>query len=508
MFRQYASIPLAVFTCLIIGAGCSQTASNTPTAADSKQAAATPPPVAAVTSPSPSAASFQDKDEPRAAAEDAVPAAAPTPRKRIPEELPKPVALTPEDWPQYRGANRDGISQATGLAHKLPAEGPKVIWQTAVGQGYSAPSIVAGNVYLDDYDEKQDEWMVRCLSLADGQEHWRYKVKKNIRPNHGITRSAPAADGGYVISIDPKCEVHCLDARNGELLWKKFLPSDYGTQIPPWYNGQCPLIEGDRVVIATGGRAVMTALKKESGEKIWETENKDSFLLSHSSIVPTEIDGVKQYAYTTLKGALGVDAQTGKQLWFFPWKFNTAVCSMPLPLGSSKFLLTAGYHAQTVVCQVTHSGNEWTAKEVVSLPPPTAGWNSEVHTPIFYKDRVFGIGKKQRGLWTCLDQQGKELWTSEHHASFELGGYVLADGMFIVVEGTTGMVRMLDANADHYEELGSFQLLTGPDAWAPPVISHGRLLVRDMAKLICVDISADAAKNAGSKTAAASPAAK
>lgn len=493
MRPQNSSYPSAFFITLAICAGCSQSANDTLPAPTSKPAAASPAPDA------PAATAPTSKDAAAAATENAPPA--PAPRKRRPEELPKPVVLTPEDWPQYRGANRDGISQAKGLAHKFPAEGPRLVWQTSVGQGYSAPSVVAGNVYLDDYDEKQDEWMVRCLSLADGQEHWRYKVKKNIRPNHGITRSAPATDGAYVISIDPKCEVHCLDARNGELLWKKFLPTDYGSQIPPWYNGQCPLIDGDRVVIATGGRAVMTALKKESGEKIWETENKDEFLLSHSSIMPTVIDGVRQYTYTTLKGAVGVDAETGKQLWYFPWKFSTAVCSMPLPLGDGKFLLTAGYHAQTVVCQVTHSGNEWNVKEVVSLPPPTAGWNSEVHTPVFYRDRIYGIGKKQRGLWTCLDQQGKELWTSERHASFELGGYVLADGMFIVVEGTTGTVHMLDANADHYEELGSCQLLAGPDAWAPPVVSQGRLLVRDMNKLICVDISADAAQNAAPKTA-------
>ncbi len=500
MFLKNINSLLASFACIAVYAGCAKTATDKPAAPDTSLVATSPVAAPAATSPSPIAASPQVKDKALATTDNAT--LTPAPHKRAPEELPKPVALTPEDWPQYRGANRDGISQATGLAHKLPADGPRIVWQTTVGQGYSAPSVVAGNVYLDDYDEKQDEWMVRCLALADGKELWRYKVKKNIRPNHGITRSAPATDGAYVISIDPKCEVHCLDARNGELLWKKFLPTDYGTQIPPWYNGQCPLIEGDRVVIATGGRAVMTALKKETGEKIWETENKDEFLLSHSSIMPIEVDGVKQYTYTTLKGAVGVDAQSGKQLWYFPWKFNTAVCSMPLPLGGGKFLLTAGYHAQTVVCQVTHSGNEWTAKEVASLPPPTAGWNSEVHTPIFYKDRIYGIGKKQRGLWTCLDQQGKELWTSDHHAAFELGGYVLADGMFIVVEGTTGTVRLLNANADHYEELGSFQLLTGPDAWAPPVVSHGRLLVRDMAKLICVDISADAANSTTPKTAA------
>ena len=72
-----------------------------------------------------------------------------------------------------------------------------------------------------------------------------------------ITRSAPATDGGFVFAIDPKCELHCLDARNGELIWKKFLPAEYDSQIPAWYNGQCPLIDDNRVVIATGGRAVL-----------------------------------------------------------------------------------------------------------------------------------------------------------------------------------------------------------------------------------------------------------
>lgn len=361
-----------------------------------------------------------------------------------------------------------------------------------MGQGYSSPAVVAGKVYIEDYNDKQGEWMVRCLTLVSGQELWAYKVKKRIRPNHGITRSAPATDGGYVVAIDPKCELHCLDARNGDLLWKKFLPEVYGGQIPAWYSGQCPLIDGDKLVIATGGKAVLAALKKDTGDTIWETPNSDQYLVSHSSIMPLEIDGVKQYTYTTLKGAVGIDAETGKLLWQFPWKFNTAVCTTPLPLGAGKLLLTSGYHAQTVVCQVKHVGDQWQAEEVISLPPPTGGWNSEVHTPILYQSRIYGVGKKQRGLWTCLDAEGNELWTSAKEASFELGGYLLADGMFFVLEGTTGTMRVIDANAEEYRELGSFRLLEGPDVWAPPVISQGKLLIRDMGKLICLDVSAKA----------------
>jgi outer membrane protein assembly factor BamB len=404
-------------------------------------------------------------------------------------DLPQPVMLTSEDWPQYRGQRRDGHSLATGLLRTWPAAGPPVVWETAVGPGYAAPSVIAGRVYLNDYSEEQSEWMVRCLALDDGNELWRYKVKKRIRPNHAITRSAPATDGGFVFAIDPKCELHCLDARNGELLWKKFLPAEYNSQIPAWYNGQCPLIDEDRVVIATGGRVLMTALEKDTGNAIWETENSKEFLLSHSSIMPVEIEGVRQYAYTTLKGPVGVEAASGKLLWHFPWKFNTAVSTTPLPLGDGKFFLTGGYHAQTVVCQVQREGDEWVDEELFSLPPPTQGWNSEVHTPILYRDRIYGIGKQQRGLWTCLDLDGHELWTSQGQASFGLGGYVLADGMFFVLEGKTGILRVLDANADHYEELANVQFLQGPDVWAPPVISHGKLLIRDLGKLICLDIT-------------------
>lgn len=409
------------------------------------------------------------------------------------EDLPTPVELTDEDWPQYRGALRDGIARgATRLARSFPEAGPPVLWETAVGQGYSAPSVVAGRVYLNDYDEDNSVWMVRCLQLEDGEELWRYEVDKRIRPNHAITRSAPATDGGFVFSIDPKCELHCLDARDGSLIWKLFLPEAYDSQIPPWYNGQCPLLDEGRLVIATGGRALLVALDKATGEPIWETPNDDGYPVSHSSITPVTIDGVKQYAYTVLDGAVGVAADTGELLWRFPWKFNTAVATMPLPLGEGRFLLTSGYHAQTVICQVKRDGDDWIAEEAVVFQGPPLGWNSEVHTPIVYRDHIYGVGKSKRGLWTCIGMDGETEWDSLRKAAFGMGGYVLADGMFFVLEGKTGTLRVLDADADEYLELASATVLQGPDVWAPPVVSHGRLLIRDLGKLVCLHIAADA----------------
>ena len=192
--------------------------------------------------------------------------------------------------------------------------------------------------------------------------------------------------------------------------------------------------------------------------------------------MPIEIEGTRQYAYLTLKGAVGVDADSGRVLWTFPWQFNTAVTTTPLWLGDGKLLFTGGYHARTVICQIRREQDTWKAEELTSLPPPTAGWNSEVHSPIVHQGRIYGVGKKQRGLWTCLDDSGNELWTSRGQASFGLGGYLLVGEKFLVLEDKTGIVRMLDARADEYRELASAKVLDGPDVWAPPVVSQGKLL--------------------------------
>lgn len=396
-------------------------------------------------------------------------------------------AAPADNWPQFRGPDRNAISQETGLSRHWPDAGPKVLWSVDVCAGYAAPAVYDGRVYFNDYDRDAKEWQVRCVSLADGKEQWRYSYKKRIRSNHGITRTMPAVDGKYVFSLDPKCMLHCLDAESGSELWQKNLVREYHTTIPPWYAGQCPLIEPDRVIIAPGGDAIVVALDKASGETIWATPNPDGFAMSHVSLMPAVIDGVKQYIYNTLKGPLGVSAEDGKLLWHFPWKFNVAVPVSPVVIGDGRIFLSSCYEAETVMIRVKRTDDRFTAEKLFSLSPNE--WNSETHTPIVFQDHLFAVGKKRRGLFTCLDLEGNQVWTSRGKASFGLGSYIMADGMFFVLEGSTGMLRLLDANTSEYRELGSAQILGGHDVWAPMALSDGKLLIRDLTKMVCVEVS-------------------
>lgn len=395
-----------------------------------------------------------------------------------------------EDWPQFRGPNRDGVSRETGLLRKWPEGGPRVLWTTEVCEGYAAASVFAGRVYVNDYNPDTQEWLVRCLTLDEGKELWRFAEKKpgrGIRRNHGITRTVPAVDGAYVCSLDPKCVFHCLDAGTGKELWQKNLVREYGATIPPWYNGQNPLNDGERVVLGIGGDdALMIAFEKSSGKEIWRTPNPNKWPLSHSSVMPAELCGVRQYVWCTLFGPLGVRAEDGALLWHHDRQFSTAVSPSPLPVGGDRVFMTGPYEAGSVMIRIRKDGETFSTETVFDWKENE--WNSEIHTPILWNDHMFAVGKKKRGLLTCMDLDGNIVWTSQQEATFDMGGYLLADGLIYALDGKSGLLRLIEASTSEYRELDSAQLLGGHDVWGPPALSDGKLIIRDMTKMVCVEV--------------------
>ena len=199
------------------------------------------------------------------------------------------------------------------------------------------------------------------------------------------------------------------------------------------------------------------------------------------SVMPATIGGVKQYLHNTMKGPLGVAADDGRVLWHFPWKFNIAVPVSPLVVGDELVFLTSCYEAESVMIRVVRDGEKFNVEKVFAFGPEV--WNSETHTPIVYQDHFFAVGKKRRGLFTCLNFDGNQVWTSMDKASFGLGSYILADGMFFILEGKTGVLRLLEANTSEYRELDSAAILSGHDVWAPLALADGKLVIRDMTKM-------------------------
>ncbi len=397
------------------------------------------------------------------------------------------------DWPQFRGPNRDDISTETGLFRTWPAGGPKVLWKIPVCQGYAGAAIKDGRIYLNDYNEAKKEHVVRCISLADGKDIWQWSYPVEIRPNHGITRTVPAVAQRLVFSLDPKCRFHALDIKTGKLVWQKNLVQEYKVTIPGWYAGQNPLLDGDRVLVATGGDALAVAFNQATGKEVWRCPNPAKDIMSHSSLMPATIGGIRQLLYLTMNKVVGMTADDGQLLWNIPFTAKMAAVPSPLAIGDGRVFVTSGYEAGSAMYQVDKGASGFTARKLYSLT--SMQFNSEVHTPVLYQNHLFAVSSKTRGRFTCLGLDGKVVWQSPvvsgdpgGSRTFDLGGFLLADGMFFVLDGKTGMLRLIEASTKQYRELAGVQVLEGEEVWGPMALSNGRLVIRDMNKMVCVQV--------------------
>lgn len=397
------------------------------------------------------------------------------------------------DWPQFRGSDSKNISSETGLLRSWPANGPKVLWRTPVCEGYAGAAIKDGRVYVNDYDADKKEHLVRCLSLANGKDIWRWSYPVVVRPNHGITRTVPSVGNQLVFSLDPKCRFHALDAKTGKLIWQKDLVKEYKTTIPGWYAGQNPLLDGDRVLVATGGDALVIAFDQATGNEIWRTPNPNKEMMSHTSLIPTTIGGVKQYLYLTMKNLIGIAADDGRLLWSAPFIGRIVVVPSPVPIGDGRIFVTSGYEAGSAMYKVEKTASGFKASKLYALK--STQFNSEAQTPILYKNHLFAISSKRRGQFTCLGLDGKVVWQSpvvsgneQDSRTFGLGAFMMADGMFFILDGNSGVLHLVEASLKEYKELATAKLLNAEDVWGPMALSDGKLIIRDMSQMVCLQV--------------------
>ncbi|NUQ62529.1 MAG: PQQ-like beta-propeller repeat protein [Pirellulales bacterium] len=391
-------------------------------------------------------------------------------------------------WPQFRGEKLNGIGEpGTALARQWPNEGPPLLWSVELGEGYAGPAVQQGRVYLLDYDRGASADALRCLSLSDGKEIWRFSYPVDIKRNHGMSRTVPAVTEKYVVALGPKCHVSCLDAATGKPFWLVDLIQRYGTTVPPWYAGQCPLVEKDRLILAPGGPdALMVALDCSSGEPIWKTPNPRGWKMTHASIVPMELAGRRMYVYCASGGVAGVAADDGSLLWdTTDWKISIATVPSPVVLPEGKIFFSGGYNSGALVLQVREQGGRFNAQTVSRLKPDQFG--STQHTPILLGDHLYGIREKDKEL-VCLDLEGKEVWTSGREHRFGLGPYLIADGL-IYVMSDDGVLTLAEAIPTGYHQLAEHRVFDGHDAWGPMALAGNRLLVREFTHLACLDVS-------------------
>lgn len=402
------------------------------------------------------------------------------------------------EWRQFRGIDRNNIvSDSVRLADEWPAIGPKIIWKQPMGEGHAAAAIFKGKVFVLDYLETERADALRCFSLVDGRELWRRWYKVDIKRNHGRSRTVPSVNENAVITIGPKCQVMAVKPGDGNLLWTIDMVEEYGTTIPQWYTGQCPLIDGETVILAPAGNTVLLiGVDSVSGKVKWKTPNPSGLKMSHSSVMPMTICGKQMYVYSALGGIVGVSAEVedcGKIVWECTAWSPSVVAPSPLALPDDKIFVTAGYGAGSALLQVKRDESGTFKTVVLQRYDPRSGLSLEQQTPILFNNVIYGIRPKDAGAGRCQLQgvspanPQEPVYDSGGELRFGLGPFIIADQKFYVLDdnGILTMMKIIDGKT---VILGRNRVIAGQDAWGPLAIADGFMILRDIDQMVCIDL--------------------
>lgn len=377
------------------------------------------------------------------------------------------------DWPQLRGPNSDGISTEKGINKTWNQKPPALLWKTAMGDdGYAGASVVKGKVYIIDHKPNQD--IVRAIDVSNGKDVWTYAYVDAEKPNNGYSRATPTVNSGRVYALGRLGLLNCLDAKTGKLLWSRDIMADFKGNRPFWLYAMSPVIDGNKVIVCPGGPgALLAALDKTTGKTIWQGGGTRE--PGYSTPVIATINGKKQYVVFTATDLVGIDAGNGAELWSLPWSIKPVPhIPEPIVIGNAIYL-TNSYDEGCKMVDITADGARlrWENKEMLS----------HMATPILVDGLLYGT--TDPGDLICIDPQtGITKWRQN---GFEKGPLTMVDGVLLVFDGKDGDLVMIDPKPDAYQELGRFKPLGG-QSWTMPIISGGKLIVRNTKALACFNL--------------------
>jgi outer membrane protein assembly factor BamB len=390
-----------------------------------------------------------------------------------------PVAVSNralDDWPQWRGPNRDGRSGETGLLKAWPAGGPPLAWRTTgAGEGYSSFATSGGKLFT--LGARGGTEYVVTFDAASGKRLWETAHGTRFSNDRGDgPRGTPTIEGDRVYAFGASGDLSVLDAASGKVHWTVNVLKEFRGSNIQWGLSESPLVLDDRILVNAGGTIV--ALNKTNGKPIWKTEGDEA---GYSSAVVHKVGNVSQAIYFTGTRVIGVDISSGRQLWSYSQVANrTANIATPIVRGNRVFV-SSDYGTGAALLELTPSGNNVAAKEVYF----TRQMRNHHATSILVGDHLYGFSS---AILTAMKfDTGDVAWQDR---SVGKGSLTFADDrLYLYSEG--GVVGLAEASPTGYREHGRFQLKTGRlPTWSHPIVSGGKLFLRDQDVIYAYDVKA------------------
>ena len=402
--------------------------------------------------------------------------------------------LSGNDWPQWRGPNRNGISTEQGLLKEWPKEGPKLLWKgSEFGSGYSTPAVSGGRLFMLANEGLENEF-VQSIGTQDGKRSWRTRLGKvgnpKQDPNFPAARSTPTLDGEVLYALSSDGDLACVEIGDGKVRWRKNLRTDFAGKPGVWAYAESPLVHGETLVCTPGGaEATMLGLNKRTGDVLWKCSTPEADEAAYASAILVAFEGTYEYVQLLQKGLVGVDAKSGKLLWRFGRAVSAFNANIPSPL-ADRDTIYAGSAG-------TGGGAIRLIKKEGRFEPEQLYFGPKFPTAIggVIKNGDYLYGTTGQALLCIEFATGKIKWEERALGPASL---CYADGR-LYLHGENGEVGLVEASPVGYREKGRFVPPDRPQhpnqmekAWAYPVVANGCLYIRDHGMLWCYGIKAGA----------------
>ena len=437
------------------------------------------------------------------------------------------------DWPEFMGPTRDQVSTEIGLIDTLPLAGPPLVWEKAVGKGYSAPSVRDGKLVVHHRIGREE--IVEACEAKTGLTYWKYAYPSDYRDPFGYNngpRCTPLLTADHCYTYGAEGVLLCLDMVTGKKVWQRDTAKDFDVPEAFFGAGSSPILENGLLIVQVGAQlnSGVVAFDAATGKTVWENVGEKSWngvpmtawpgsrsvewsrtdprfekQASYCTPVAATIRGQRHILVCTRQGLVSLDPKTGAvnfSFWFRARQDSTVTAMTPV-VQDDLILLSNAYYKTGSVCLRVKPGGK-------AVEEVWRGLQLEVHwtRPVLHDGMLYAFtGRNEPDAhFRCVALATGEVkwdrdegWPNGGHAKLEAGdkspdvfgrgSAILADGKLIAL-GEAGLLGLFKPNADKLEELARWQVpqMRYP-CWAAPVLANRLLYLRDEDHLVCYDLA-------------------
>jgi len=411
-----------------------------------------------------------------------------------------------EDWPQWRGVNRDGEWHETGLMTEFPSKELTPRWRQKIGAGYSGPTVANGRVFVTDrIDEPKQIERVLCFDFETGKELWKHEYPCDYGPisYRAGPRACVTIEGERAYALGALGNLHCLAVETGEVLWKRDLNVDYkiiaNRRMPIWGIAAAPLVVDDIVILHIGGSdgACVVGLNKTTGAEVWRSLKDRA---SYSAPILIEQSGKQVAVVWTGDSVAGLNPKTGDIYWRRPFSASKMPIGIATPIVDKEKLYVTSFYDGSLMLNLddkkTAVSDSWQARG--RSERSTEALHSIISTPLMRGGFIYGVDSY--GELRCLEAStGKRIWedlTATPRSRWSTIHFV-QNGDTTWMLNERGELIIAKLSASGFREFSRAKIIEpteeqlrqrGGVCWSHPAFANKHIIARNDNEIVCTSL--------------------